>query len=70
MGELVRLPTDVEPLVDRKTLAAHYGVCVRTIKRWDAAGMPRAIQQPVRYRLRESKNWLNQRAAHKARTAA
>lgn len=47
-----------EPWLDERSLARHYGVSTRTVRRWRAAGMPSRVFGGVRrYRLSACEHW-------------
>jgi hypothetical protein len=62
MAAVLRFPAhQYEPLVSRKVIAAHFAVSQKTIWRWEAEGLPRAFQRPVRYRIPEVEAWAGRR---------
>jgi hypothetical protein len=61
LGETPTAPVH-EPLLKKRQLAKHYGVCDRTIERWVTADMPRHYvgKRQMRFRLSEVQVWLQQ----------
>ena len=58
---VIRFPGQYEPLVSRNVIAAHFAVSQKTIWRWEAEGLPRAFERPVRYRISEVEAWMRRR---------
>lgn len=53
---------EVEPWLTEQLIAAHFGVSLRTVRRWRAAGCPsRKMGAARRYRLSEVDAWLRSR---------
>ena len=62
MGNVLRFPAaEYEPLVTRKVIANHFAVSQKTVWRWEAEGLPRAFERPVRYRIPEVEAWAGRR---------
>lgn len=66
MGSIVAFPdrgaVSWEPWLTEETLARHYDVSERTIRRWRRRGMPsRMFGGARRYRLSECEGWHEQR---------
>lgn len=52
-----------EPWLGEDTIARHYGVSTRTIRRWRRIGMPSRVFGGVRrYRLSECEGWHERRS--------
>ena len=66
LGETPTAPVH-EPLLKKRQLAKHYGVCDRTIERWVTADMPRHYvgKRQMRFRLSEVQVWLQQNHIHR-----
>ena len=67
MGELVRMPTEHDPLLSKRRLAAYFGCSPRTIQRWMQEGLPsQMIDGKRRFRLSEATAWAETRRAGQA----
>lgn len=67
MGEVVemrvargRRQAEGEPWSRKHEIATHFGVCVRTIDRWMARGMPHRKYGVVLFQLSKCDDWLKQ----------